>query len=100
MQYPVLHPPSSNSAFVLETDASDLGTGHFLKALEVTGSIDDIKTFAHSNDDTEYCWNIVEKGAAAIMDAVRKHRHYLIGRKLLLRTNNLILTYLMSKLET
>ena len=45
MQYPVLHPPSSNSVLVLETDASDLGTGHCLKALEVTGSINDIKTF-------------------------------------------------------
>ena len=94
MQYPVLHPPSSNSIFVLETDASDLGTGHCLKALEVTGFITDVKAFAHSNpdkehivaygsktfEDTEYCWNIVEKEAAAIMDAVRKHRHYLIGR--------------------
>ena len=69
MQYPVLHPPSSNSIFVLETDASDLGTGHCLKALEVTGFITDVKAFAHSNpdkehivaygskkfDDTEYC---------------------------------------------
>ena len=54
MEYPVLHPPSSNSIFVLETDASDLGTGHCLKALEVTGSITDIKTFAHSNPDKEH----------------------------------------------
>ena len=112
MQYSVLHLPSSNSVFVLETDASDLGTGHCLKALEVTGSINDIKTFAHSNpdkehivadgsrkfDDTEY-WNIVEKEATAIMDAVRKYRHYLTGRKVLLRTDNCILTYLMSKRE-
>ena len=94
MQYPVLHPPSSNSIFVLETDASDLGSGHCLNALEVSGFITDIQAFAHSNndkehivaygskkfDDTEYCWNIVEKEATAIMDAVRKHRHYLIGR--------------------
>ena len=72
-----------------------------------------MKTFAHSNpdkehvvaygsrkfDDSEYCWNIVEKEAAAIIDAVRKHRHYLIDRKLLLRTDNRILTYLMSKRE-
>ena len=33
------------------------------------------------------------------MDAVRKHRDYLIGRKFLLRTDNRILTYLMSKRE-
>ena len=113
MRYPVLHPPSSNSMFVLETDASDLGTGHCLKALEVTGSINDIRTFARSNPDkehivaygsmtftdTEYCWNIVEKEAAAIMDAVCKHRHYLIGRKFLLLTDNRILSFLMSKCE-
>ena len=69
----------------------------------------DIKTFAHSNpdkehimaydsqkfDDTEHCWNIVEKEAAAIVDAVCKHHHYLIGRQLLLCIENRILTYLM-----
>ena len=50
-------------------------------------------------DDTKYCWNIVEKEAAAIIDAVRKHCHHLIGIEFLLHTDNRILTYLMSKCE-
>ena len=33
------------------------------------------------------------------MDAVRKHHHYLIGKKFLLRVDNCVLTYLMSKGE-
>ena len=50
-------------------------------------------------DYTEVNWKIVEKETSAIPDAVRKHGQYLIGKKLLLRTDNGILTYLMSKRE-
>ena len=48
-------------------------------------------------DSTEQCWKIVEKEAYAIIYAVEKHRHYLIGKKFLLRVDNRVVTYLNSK---
>ena len=98
VEHPVLHPPSSDSIFILETDASDVGVGHCLKALDPDGPVTDFQTFAQSFPDTEYIvgygsrkfndtergWNIVEKEVSATMDAVRKHRHHLLGKKFLL----------------
>ena len=113
VEHPVLHPPSSDSIFILETDASDVGVSHCPKALDPDGPVTDLRTFVQSFPDTEYIvgygsrkfndtergWSIVEKEASAIMDVVRKHRHYLIGKKFLLRVDNRVLTYLMSKRE-
>ena len=48
-------------------------------------------------DSIEQCWNIVEKEAYAIIYAVEKHRHYLIGKKFLLHVDNRVVTYLNSK---
>ena len=75
VEHPVLDPPSSDSIFILETDASDVGVGHCLKVLDSDSPVTDIRTFAQSFpeaehivgygcrkfNDTERGWNIVEK---------------------------------------
>ena len=41
--------------------------------------------------------DIVEKDAFAIITAVRKHRHYLIGKRFTIGTDSRILTYIQAK---
>ena len=92
---PVLRAPSSTDSFILETDASDTGIGSCLK---VVPSGQEYLTGYHSEklDDPETRWHIVEKEAYAILKSVEKFRHYLIGKRFLLRTDNRILTYMQT----
>ena len=41
--------------------------------------------------------NVVEKEVHAIITAIRKNRHYLLGKKFTIRTDSRILTYLHVK---
>ena len=82
-------------------DASDLGIGNCLKAVKTLNDLSEqehlVAYGSKKFDSTEQCWNIVEKEAYAIIYAVEKHRHYLIGKKFLLRVDNRVVTYLNSK---
>ena len=93
---PVLQSPRTYDTFILETDASDWGIGGCLKGRSDNG--DEYVVSYHSSklNDTEYRWNIVEKEGYAIVECVDKFRHYLIGKKFVLRTDNRVLTYLKS----
>jgi hypothetical protein len=89
---PVLALPDFSIPFVLESDASGYGLGavlmqkgrpiaYFSKALGV-------KAMAQS---------IYEKEAMAILEALRKWRHYLLGNKLIIRTDQQSLKFLTSQ---
>ena len=90
---PVLRIPSSSDTFILETDASDTGIGCCLK---VESHGDEFIVGYHSEKlkDPECRWHIVEKEAYAILESTKKFRHYLIGKKFVLKTDNRILTYM------
>ena len=93
---PVLQLPSSADHFILETHASDVGIGSCLKVLKSAG--EHVVAYHSSKlDDTQQRWNIVEKEAFAIITTVRKHRHYLIGKRFTIRTDSRILTYIQAK---
>lgn len=93
---PVLQSPRTCDTFILETDASDWGIGGCLKGRRDNG--DEYVVSYHSSklNDTEYRWNIVEKEGYAIVQCVDKFRHYLIGKRFVLRTDNRVLTFLKS----
>ena len=90
---PVLRCPASSDYFVLETDASDTGVGACLKVENGEG---EFVVAYHSGklDDTQFRWHIVEKEAYAIVNSIEKYRHYLIGKRFTLKTDNRILSYL------
>ena len=94
---PILRSPSTSDSFILETDASDLGIGCCLKASSGNGEEFIVGYDSANLSDTEYQWNIFEKEAFSIIEATEKLRHYLIGKKFILRTDSRILTYLQSK---
>ena len=95
---PVLRAPTSDDSFILEVDASDKGEGACLKAC---GSSDDkayIVDFASRQfNDTESERSIVEKEAHAIIFATEKFRHHLLGKPVLLRTDNRVTSFLQWK---
>ena len=94
---PVLHSPSTSDSFILQTDASDLGIGCCLKASSGNREEFIVGYDSAKLSDMEYQWNIVEKEAFSVIEATKKFRHYLIGKKFTLCTDGRILTYLQSK---
>ena len=95
-QKPVLRSPNTSDKFILETDASDRGIGCCLEGITVNGEEFIVSYYSAKLTDTEFRWNIVEKEAYAILKAIEKFRHYLIGKPFILKTDNRVLTYLQS----
>ena len=75
-QSPVLRSPSDSDHFILETDASDTGIGSCLKISDPHGWESIVGYHSAKFNDTEINWNVVEKEAHAIINAVQKNRHY------------------------
>ena len=95
---PVLVSPSDKSDFILETDASDIGSGYCLKIANDRDEF--IAGYGSSKfQNSELHWNVVEKEASAILEGITKNRHYLLGKKFTIRTDSRVLTYLHEKRE-
>ena len=95
---PVLISPSDKSDFILETDASDFGIGYCLKVYEKNQEF--IVGYGSSKfSESELKWNVVEKEAHAILEAIIKNRHFLLGKKIIIKTDSQVLTYLHVKRE-
>ncbi len=92
---PVLRSPTAADNFILETDASDSGIGGCLKTA-VPGHKDENLVGFHSEkfNDQQKRWHIVEKEAYSILCNVQIFKHYLIGKRFTLRTDNRILTFM------
>ena len=90
---PVLRCPKSGDHFVLETDSSDVGIGACLKVLS-QGKEYIVAYHSGKLHEAQCRWHIVEKEAHAILEGVKKFRHYLIGKRFTLKTDNRILSYL------
>ena len=97
---PALHAPLNSDFFILETDACDKGEGACLKVRSNTNGAEHIVAYASQKfNDTEACWNIVEKEAHALRFVNKKFRHYLLGKQFLLHTDNQSNTFKQSKRE-
>ena len=96
-QSPVLCSPSDSNHFISETDASNIGTGSCLKISDPHGWESIVGYHSVKFHDTEINWNVVEKEAHAIINAVQQNQHYLIGKRFSIRTDSRVLTYLLSK---
>ena len=96
MRPSVLRLPSTSDTFILETDASDMGIGCVLKGVSPTGEEFNVSYYSAKLTETEAKWNIVRKEAYSIVQGVKKFRHYLIGKKFILKTDNRVLAYLKS----
>jgi len=89
---PLLDYPRKNDKFVLATDASDIGLGAVLSTNR--GTV--IEYASRTLNKAEGNYSTTEKECLAIVWAVHKFRHYLIGAHFLLETDHKPLEWLAS----
>jgi hypothetical protein len=89
---PVLILPNFSLPFTLETDASGTGLGAVLMQKGQP-----IAYLSKALGPKAAAMSIYEKEGLAILEALRKWRHYLLGNQLIIRTDQRSLKYLSSQ---
>jgi hypothetical protein len=89
---PVLALPNFTLAFTLETDASGTGLGAVLMQQGRP-----LAYFSKALGPKAATLSIYEKEALAILESLRKWRHYLLGNQLIIKTDQRSLKYLSSQ---
>jgi hypothetical protein len=89
---PVLSLPDFSTPFTLETDACASGLGAVLMQKGKP-----LAFFSKSLGPKNSAQSIYEKEAMAILEALKKWRHYFLGNKLIIKTDQSSLKYLASQ---
>ncbi len=91
---PTLALPDYNKEFVLVTDASDVGMGAMLGQQDGEGKLRPIAFWSRKLSNTERAYSATEREALAVVFFTEKFRHYLLGRRFLLRTDHSALKFI------
>lgn len=91
----ILSFPKEEGEFLLDTDASNIGIGAVLSQKQ-EGKEKVIAFFSRVFSKTERNYCVTRRELLAIIDAIKFFRHYLLGRKFLIRTDHISLKWLMS----
>lgn len=94
-QAPVLAYPTSEDAFVLDTDASNTGIGAVLSQKQ-EGEERVIAYFSRCLTRSEWQYCVTRKELLALVTAVRHFHHYVCGRHFKVRTDHGALRWLMN----
>ena len=89
---PVMSYPTKHDKFILTTDASDTGLGAVLST--ECGTVIEFASRSLSSPEKNYA--TIEKECLAIVWAVRKFKHYLIGAHFIIQTDHKPLEWLES----
>ena len=96
---PVLVPPDYSKEFILSTDASVNGLGAMLSQLDDDGNERAVIYLSRSTNVHEKNYSTCELECLAVVYALKKLRHYLLGKKFILITDHQALIGLMNKSE-
>ena len=91
---PILGYPNATDTFVLDTDASHHSIGAVLSQIQYgQEKVICYGSFVLTPEQRKYC--VTRKELLAVVRFTRQFRHYLLGRKFLLRTDHNSLTWLL-----
>ena len=91
---PVLAFPTPSDPFVLDTDASNTGTGAVLSQVQ-DGQEKVIAYHSRTLSKSERNYCVTRKELLAVVMAVKTYHHYLCGRRFLIRTDHRALKWLL-----
>jgi transposase InsO family protein len=92
---PILAYPDPDQDFILDTDASGFGIGAVLS--QIQGGKERVIAYGSrtlSKEERRYC--VTRRELLAVVYFLKHYRHYLFGRKFLLRTDHGALKYLLN----
>ena len=92
---PVLTLFRGDAAHVVECDSSDIASGACLKQIESDGQERVVAYASKMLSDPQRRWCTTRKELLAVIFALTRWRHYLIGRKVIVRTDHNCLQYLL-----
>jgi len=93
---PILKYPCNKDVFILDTDASNTGIGAVLSQKDSSGSENVIYYASNRLSKAEQNYCTTRKELLAIFHYTKFFRHYLLGRRFIIRTDHKSLTWLMS----
>lgn len=88
--------PDFDKQFILTTDASSYGIGAVLSQLDDNGFEKPILFLSRQLNKAEKNYSTTEQECLAIVWAVKNCRHYLLGRKFIIKTDHQPLTWLFN----
>ena len=96
---PMLSVPSTAGIFILDTDASDKAIGaELLQVQDGQERVIAYESFALTPHQRRYC--TTRKELLAVVKFTNQFRHYLLGRKFIVRTDHNSLVLLMNFKQT
>ena len=86
--------PDMDKDFIVITDASSTAIGGILAQKDDEGNEKMIYAFSKAMDKAQLNYSVTDKELLALVKTVEHFRHYLLGRKFVLRTDHRALAYL------
>ena len=84
----------SHQPFILTTDASDRAIGGILSQRDKNGKEQIVHTSSKTLDKAQTNYSVTDKELLAVVKCLEHFRHYLLGKKFLLKTDHKALEYL------
>ena len=86
--------PDVSNAFILDTDACDMGIGGVLSQLNKSNVEQPVAYYSRSLSKAERKYAVTRKEMLSLVDSLRHYRCYLLGRKFTVRTDHSALKWL------
>ncbi len=96
VEAPILRFPSPRKPFVIYTDASTTAIGAILTQKDDEGREHVVQYLSHQLTDVQTRWGTTEREAYAIIYAMAKFRHYILGTKFIVYTDHMPLKSLFT----
>ena len=92
----MLKPPRPGATYILTLDASQFAMGAVIEIVNPDGLISPVAYYSKSLQPAETRYSIREKELLAVVRALERYRHFLIGHTVVVKTDHQSLLYLLN----